>query len=226
MERLTKLLVSAALLAPLPALAAAAEHGPMGHLALYATQTSLEIPALGNYDEDEVGFGVKGWMAFGVPFVHFEYQTATLGDDVTAPEIEVEQLRIGGGAALKASDAVMFIGKAEYISQGYATTFPSDFDLDGFGVHAGAMFMPAPALHLGASIGYLMLTGGDPAGPTGSQGDTDGIEINLGAGFNFTKQFGAFIDYRTFMGAFDAPAPDDEWTLTDIRIGGTFSWGM
>lgn len=220
MHRLAKLSLCALLLSPGAAMAAGQQ--PMGSVAVFATNTSLEVPA-GTYDEDGTGFGVKGWMGFGVPFGHFEYQSTTVGDNPTPGEVDMDQWRIGGGTAIPASEPVLLLGKVEYVNLGLDDGSGSDLDLDGFGVHAGAMFIPGPAMHVGASVGYLMLSG-DSAG----FGDTDGIEFNVGAGFNFTKQWGAFIDYRTFMGSFDAAGPgvDDELTVTDVRVGGTFSWGM
>jgi hypothetical protein len=216
MERMTQVLLGAVL--AVPAVAMAGTGDPMGAVGVYLTNTSLEVPA-STFDEDGTGFGVKGYMAFGVPFVHFEYQSVTVGDG--ANEVDEDQFRIGGGAAFKVSEPFMLIGKAEYIDFGIDDGSGASNDLDGFGLHGGAMFIPGPAMQVGATLGFLQLSGEDAG-----FGDTDGLELNVGAGFHFTKQFGAFIDYRTFMGSWEAPpAADDELTASDIRLGGTFSWG-
>lgn len=218
MERISKVLLCAVL--AIPAVAVAGAGDPMGKIGVYVTNTSLEVPA-STYDEDGLGFGFKGFFAFGVPFVHFEYQSVTVGDNPTPGEVDEDQLRLGGGAAFRVSDPVMLIGKAEYIDFGIDDGSGSSNDLDGFGLHGGAMFIPGPAMHVGATLGFLQLSGEDAG-----FGDTDGLELNVGAGFNFTKQFGAFIDYRTFLGSWEAPpGSDDELTASDIRVGGTFSWG-
>jgi hypothetical protein len=213
MERLSRVLAGVVLCVPLVVTAA---DQPGGMVGVYATNTTVEVPGFG-FDGDGTGFGVRGWFSFGVPFAHFEYQTVTVEDDSSGPgaEVDVDQLRVGGGAGFKASDAVTFMAKAEYIDMG-------DVELDGFGVHGGAHFMATPALHFGASLGYLMLSGDDV-----SSTDTDGLEINLGAGFMFTKMVGAFLDYRTFMGAFDnaGPGVDDELTISDIRAGVVLAFG-
>lgn len=216
--RIAKLLLGAVV--GIPTVALAGQGDPMGRIGLYVTNTSIET-ASSSYDEDGMGFGLKGLFAFGVPFVHVEYQSVTVGDSPRF-EVDEDQFRVGGGAAFKVSDPFMLVGKAEYIDLGLDDGTAASHDLDGFGVHGGAMFIPGPAMHVGATLGFLMLSGDSNTG----FGDTDGLELNVGAGFNFTQQFGALIDYRIFRGNWDAPAgTDDELTFTDIRLGGTFSWG-
>lgn len=227
MSRLSKLLLVTVLMAPMAAMAAAME--PMGSVAVYATKTSVEVP-VGDYDEKGTGFGVKGWVAFGIPFAHFEYQsTSGLGDDNSffPGKLKVKQLRLGGGAALPVSEEVLLLGKLEYVKMDFDNNVNADLNEKGFGVHAGVMYMPVPALHFGATVGYLKLAGGDPNG--NSLGDMKGLEYNLGAGYNFTKQWGAFVDYRKFDGKFDktavGPGQSNKWDVSDIRVGGTFNWG-
>jgi hypothetical protein len=192
-------MASALLAAPL---AATAADGPTGRVIAYATRTTLTVR---NFDEDGTGFGVRGWVRFGVPFVTFEYQSTTVGDDPA--EVDVDSLRLGGGAAFDAEPFVVF-GRAELVD------FGSDTDEDGFGIHGGAFFIPGPAMYVAGSLGYLSLN------------DTDGLELNVGAGFNFTKQWGASIDYRTYLGSIDnaGPGPDD-FEVEDVRIGASFSFG-
>lgn len=217
MERTGRLLVAALL--SVPTTAFAAQGDPMGSVGVFVTNTSIEQPP---FDEDGMGFGVKGWVGFGAPFASFEYQSVSVGDSPN--EVDEDQFRVGGGAAFPVSEPVLLLGKAEFIKVGLDSSGGSE-DVDGFGLHGGAIFMPGPAMHLWGTLGWLMLSGDDPG--SGGLGDVDGFELDLGAGFNFTPQFGAFIEYRTFMGSLDAASgANDELNLSDLRVGGAFSWGM
>lgn len=202
MKRIQALSLCAVLLAPLGAVAAPQQ--PMGSVGVYGTRTEGEI---GGFKDDGLGFGIRGWTGFGVPFVHGEYQTATVGDG--ANEVDIESLRIGGGAALPVNDRFLALGKLEYVDLG------SDLDEDGFGLHGGGMFMFTPALHFFGSLGYLSLS------------DTDGLELNAGAALHFNKQFGVFADVRRYMADVDnAPPGLDELEVTDLRVGGMLTWGL
>ena len=208
MARLHRLLLCASLLSPLAAPAAAPQGTPMGQVDLYATQSTLD---LGVTDDTGTGFGVKGWVGFGIPFVHFEYQRTPL--DFSGFSMDLESLRLGGGAAFKVAEPFMVFGKAEYVDFGADSGLGIGGREDGFGVHAGGIFLPGPAMDLAASLGYLSLN------------NTDGFEWNARAGFHFTRNWGAFIDYRDYLGKDDRRSPDD-YNVQDIRAGATFSFGM
>ena len=189
MKSLSILVLAAALAAP----AASAAEMPKGSIAGYITMTELDLGSFGN--DDGTGFGVRGWGSVNGPFfVHGEYQTTTLDDS----DIDVSQLRLGGGLVGELGPGSMWIGKAEYITTG------SDLDQSGFGIHGGAMFSASPQLHLMGTLGYLVTD------------DTDGLEFNVGGSFSFTREFSAVIDYRSYMGSVD---PSGDFDLTDLRFG-------
>lgn len=200
MHRLYKVLLCAFLLAPL---AATAAQQPSGGVSAYLTRTDVDISNIPT--DDGIGPGVRAWIGFGVPFAYFEYQTVAI--DVGPNEIDVDNLRLGGGAGFKVSDPVHVFGKLEYVDLG------SDLDEDGFGLHGGVMYSISPKLEVFGSLGYLML------------GDSDGPEINGGAMFHLTKQLGFWADIRNYMGSHDQLAPDD-FEIVDFRAGASFNWGM
>jgi hypothetical protein len=224
MKRWTGLVAGAVVLASPMAAMAGNDMAGMGSVSLYATQQELEIPALGPTDDD-IGFGLKGWYSFGLPFVHFEYQQAKPGDNKDTYEIDMQQFRLGGGAAFALNPQFLALGKAEYVSLANDITLidGEDTDVAGYGLHVGGIWMPTPQLHVGLTLGFLDLGGDD----TDGLGDVDGLEYNLGVGYDFTKEWGAFLDYRKFDGEFevDAGGGSQDWTMTDLRFGGTFSFG-
>lgn len=200
-------LLCASLLSPFAAHAAPPPGTPMGQVDVYATQSRLD---LGFANDDNTGMGVKGWVGFGIPFVHFEYQSTSLDFGGPGGSVDLQSFRIGGGGAFKVADPFMVFGKAEYVD------FGNDVDENGFGIHAGGIFLPGPAMDLAASIGYLSLN------------RTDGFEYNVRAGFHFTPNWGAFVDYRDYLGKDDSRGPGvpDDFEVQDIRGGVTFSFGM
>lgn len=188
--------ITAAAAALLAAPLAFAGDMPAGQLIGHLTMTSAEIEdtGFGDFDDDGTGFGVRGWGTVAPNwFVHGEYQTVTTDDF----DIDVDQFRIGGGYAM---DVWMF--KAEYIDTG------SDLDQAGFGVHGG-MHTMAQNVGFFGTVGYI------------TTDDSDGIELNAGVTFNFNKQFGAVVDYRTYLGSLD---PDGDLTLSDLRFGVAYNF--
>lgn len=224
MKHLSKLLVGAALMvSSVSAIAASSMDQPMGAVDVYATNEKLNVPGAGptGFDQSKLGYGLKGWVAFGMPFVHFEYQAASPKDDATATEAKIKQLRLGGGVTAPIADGVLALGKLEYAKIDLGFTGCS-CDLKGPGIHAGAVFMPQPMLHFIATVGYLKLTGDSTSGP----GDVKGLEYNIGGGFNFTKELGVFVDYRMFNGKADPNnLSPDTVKVSDIRFGGTVNFG-
>lgn len=191
------LVVAAGLFAAAPVFAA-----PMGELSIYAANVSLDIEGAG--DDDGTGFGANGWVALNGPvFLHGEYQTVELDDF----GVDIESLRLGGGLYHAASKQLGFLGKVEFVDLG------SDVDEDGFGIHGGAVMHASEMLGLFGTLGYLSLN------------DSDGFEINLGAGLKFTKQIGAFIDYRTFLAEDDSGGTTTDVDVAEIRGGISFLFG-
>jgi len=164
---------------------------PKGSVSGYLTMTDVDV---GGFTDDGTGIGIRGWAQIsGMFFAHGEFQTSSLDNS------DVDQLRVGGGVIGSINPSAMWLAKAEFISIG------NDFsDQSGIGVHGGAMFMPAPAVDLFGTVGYL------------TTDDTDGIEINVGGGYAFSRMLGGFIDYRTYMGSVD---PNGDFEVSDIHVG-------
>lgn len=174
--------------------------GPSGQVAAYGTMSEAELSS-GPFSmsDDGNGFGLKGWFSpfdVGV-FLNAEYQTTALDN------ADLESLRAGGGYYHPLAKTTGLFGYAEYVD------FGSDFDENGFGLHAGVHHQFAPMFGVEGQLGYLMLD------------DTDGLEAGVEAQFNFTKMFGVFAGFRTYMGSAD----DFDLDVTDIRAGGVLTLG-
>lgn len=203
MHRLYRVLLCASLLAPMAATAAAQQ--PSGGVSAYLSRTDIDFSDART--DDGVGPGVRAWVNFGMPFAYFEYQTVPV--DIGPVEVDVDSLRLGGGAGFKVSDPLHVFGKLEYVS----IDVEAPDKEDGIGLHGGVMYSISPKLEVFGSLGYLMLN------------HSDGPEINGGAMFHFTKQLGVWADIRNYMGSHDQLTPDD-FEIVDFRVGGAFSWGM
>jgi hypothetical protein len=174
-----------------------------GQIAAFMSKVDVDDEVAGQ--DDGTGFGVRGQFGFGGPFAHFEYQAVTLDDS----DLDVNELRIGGGMSGELNKQFQVFGKAEYVDLG------SDIELDGFGVHGGVRMLPTPQVQLAASVGYLMLGG--------ELDDVSGLELDLNATFKFNRQFGGFFGYRTWMGSFDDAGTDFE--VSDLRVGAVMFLG-
>jgi len=194
------LVVGAVALGLLAGPATAAETGA---IAGFLSKVEVDDEVLGK--DDGTGFGARGWFGFGGPFAHFEYQTVTLDDS----DIDVNELRLGGGLSGEINRQFEVFGKAEYLD------FGSDLELDGFGVHGGVKLAASPQVQIMASVGYLMLSG--------DADDATGLEFDLNALFKFTRQFGGFFGYRSWMGSLDDSNTDLD--VSDLRVGGVFFLG-
>lgn len=200
MKATTPLLLLTALALPT---AAFANEG--GHVdAYYIPTTNLEfgVPGGGSADDNGDGFGVKGFVPFGRTqsfFLNGEYQSSSYDDF----DVDVDQLRLGGGWQTPiATGTLGFYGE-------YAKLSIDDEDADGFGVHARMAFPVLPNAQIYGQVGYLSLED--------DNNDTaDGLEFLVGASYDFTRNIGAFIDYRHT----DLEDDDDyKYKLGDVRVG-------
>ncbi len=163
----------------------AAGQMPMGMIAGHVTMLDADF-------DDGTGFGIRGWgKVADNAFVHGEYSMVGL-ETPGGIDVDVNELRFGGGIIGALQQNAMWFGKLEYIDLG------SDFaDGDGFGVHGGAMFPMAPALGLFGSVGFIKFD------------DDDGLEFNIGGHYAFTKEVSGILDYRAYSGDAD---------LTELRF--------
>lgn len=151
-----------------------------------------------NGGADGLGLGVKGWLALSREFfLSGELQQAEL--DRGPFDFDVRQLRLGGGYSTPVNRQVTAFARAEFIDIG------ADADADGFGLHGGINAMVAPDLGVYGSLGLLEL-------------DDDGLELLVGGEYAFSREFSAFVEYRSFDG--------DELELSDLRAGGTYHFGL
>jgi hypothetical protein len=175
MKKLHAVAVAALLATPV---AFAAEQ-PIGAVAGHVTMFDADF-------DDAAGFGIRGWMSVGEGggFVHGEYSLVGLENPGTGADVDVNELRMGGGMMGSLQQNAKWLAKLEYID------FGSDLDSDGFGLHGGAMFEPAANLGLFGTVGFIDV------------GDDDGLEFNIGGKFSFTRDLAGIIDYRSFSGDF------------------------
>lgn len=180
MKKLVAVAVAALLATPV---AFAAEQ-PIGGIAGHVTMLDADF-------DDGTGFGIRGWMNVGEGggFVHGEY--SMVGLEFAGVDVDVNELRMGGGMMGSLQQNAKWVAKLEYIDLG------SDFDADGFGVHGGAMFDAAQNLGVFGTVGFVDL------------GDDDGLEFNIGGKFSFTRDLAGILDYRAFSGDGD---------LTELRF--------
>ena len=218
MDATKKLLLLAALV--LPASAFANEGGHVD--GYYIPSSTLNI----DYDDFDVdgsidgdGFGVKGMVPFGQSqsfFLTGEYQSVSQDGNISGFDIDndMDQLRLGGGWQVPLSTGTGAI-YAEYVDIKQDQKIEGDKiegDADGFGVHARLAFPIANTVNVYGQVGYLALEGDQNT-------DVTGFEFLVGASVDFTRNLGAFIDYRHTELTLDYDGPNEDDTLQDLRVG-------
>ena len=196
-----KLLMLAALAAPLavPAIAQANEQGHVD--AYYIPSSNLDIDGVG--DDDGDGFGVKGMVPLGSNFfLNGEYQSVTLDDS----DWDIDQLRLGGGWQTPLATGTFAVYGE------YANIDLDGSKADGLGVHGRLSFPIAPAVNIYGQVGYLWLEDDDNY-------DIDGLEFLIGASVDFTPNIGAFLDFRQSNLSADTGFGDQDFTFQDVRVG-------
>lgn len=193
MKKLMVLAVAALIGAP----QAFAAEGPMGEVSAYLVNSQLDVEGAG--EDHGLGFGIGGWLSVTGPFFgHLEYQTVDLDN------ADLESLRLGGGIYHQLNPQFAVLGKAEFVDLG------SDVDEDGFGLHGGLLFSPTQQITVVGTVGHLSLN------------ETEGAEINLGAGYRFTKEWGAFVDWREYLGSANSSR---NFEISELRGGVSFMFG-
>lgn len=164
---------------------------PKGQIAGHLTMMDVGF-------DDGIGFGVRGWGSINGPiFLHGEYTTVSLDF------ADIDVLRLGGGMVGDMQKGLMWLGKAEYIA------FGQDADEAGFGFHGGLMFSATPELGLFGTLGYLITD------------NTDGLELNFGASYAFSRELSGIVDYRTYMGSVD---PAGDFDVDELRFAVAYNF--
>ena len=173
---------------------------PAGMIAGHLTSSKFDVE--NRVTDDGVGYGFHGWSTVDGPWlVHGEYQTTPLsrGRDLVS-------LRLGAGLTGELFWTAKWLLKAEYVD------FGADVNEDGFGYHGGVTVAPVPRVGLFATFGKLDLN------------DTDGYELNAGGHFAINRDFAAVLDYRHYMGEYQALGFTGDFDVTDIRLGVAYTF--
>lgn len=198
MKATKKLLLLAALV--LPTSAFANEGGHVDGYYIPSSKLDVDIGGGLSDDDDGDGFGVKGFVPFGRSqnfFLEGEYQQTSYDDF----DVDLDQLRLGAGWQIPLSTGTLGI-YGEYVD---IKIDDVDVDADGFGVHGRLAFPVADGVQIYGQVGYLSLD---------DHGSYDGLEFLVGASVDFSRNVGAFIDYRhTELDG------DVDYELGDVRVG-------
>lgn len=171
----------------------------------YTVDSKLD---LGIADDSGDGYGLRVHAPIGdAAFIAAEYQTANLDDS----DIDIDQIRVGLGYMF-GEPQLRFGGVAEYIHL-KLDAGGVDVKPDGYGLHGRVEYAPLPAATLYGQLGYVHVS---------DHGTVDGFEWQIGAAYNFTPMFGAFVDYRS------SDLEDDDgadFKLSDVRLGVRWNFG-
>jgi hypothetical protein len=193
-KKLTLGVCAAALSLPAMTSAAAAA----GQVVAYATNPTIDSG--GTRGNSGTGFGARGWAMLNPSwFLHGEYQSTDMSDT----NAKLDSLRLGGGFIGALGGETKWLAKGEYVD------FGSDLDQSGFGVHGGIILAAESPLSYFGTLGYL------------NTDDTDGLELDAGAHYAFTRCWGVVLDYRNYMGRVD---PSGGFDVSEFRLGGTFTF--
>lgn len=176
---------------------AQAGEGPTAGISGYITSEELDV---GGTSLDGLGFGISGWAALTKNFfIGGEYQQATVEEG--SFEVDVDQLRLGGGIWHSLDEKISIFGRAELIQ----IDIEGAGDGDGWGIHGGVHANVAPQLFVYGSLGLLDVE------------DDDGLEFLFGGEYVFSPTFGGFVEFRSFGG--------DLVDLSDLRAGLNWYFG-
>jgi opacity protein-like surface antigen len=203
-----KLLMLAALAAPLLPMMAHAEQGHIDAYYIPSSTIEIDVEDVGSEDVDGDGFGVKGMIPLGAAqnlFITGEYQSSKFDGENGNADFDVDQLRGGFGFM-----APMGTGSLGVYGE-YANIDLDGSEADGVGVHGRLVFPIGPAVNLYGQVGYLWLE-------DDSNNDVDGLEFLVGGSVDFTPNIGAFIDFR--QSNLNVNDQDDvDFTFQDVRLG-------
>lgn len=179
-----------------------------GHGNLYyipSANLDVEVPGLGDFDDDGDGFGGNLFLPFGVTkniVLTGEYQTSSYDEF----DFDYDQYRVGLGWQ-GAAQTLSFGVFGEYIGAQL-----DDEDADGFGIQGRLSAPVSDKARLYGQIGYLMLEDDFE--------ELEGFEYLFGGSFDLTPRFGLFADLRTT--ALEGSDSEIEYEFQDFRIGGRF----
>ncbi|MDB5968575.1 MAG: porin family protein [Hydrocarboniphaga sp.] len=198
-----KLLLSAVLVLPTTVFANEAAHVD----GYYIPSSTWEVDGgSDDGDSDGDGFGVKAWVPFGRTqnfFLEGEYQSTSIDSYNDFSSFDIDQLRLGGGwqVPLATGSGALY---GEYVS------LDQDGDkATGFGAHGRLAFPIARNVQIYGQAGYLWLQADNNL-------DLDGPEFLIGGSVDFSRNIGAFIDYR-----YTSLEDNDniKYNVGDLRLG-------
>lgn len=197
-----------------PSLAFAAAPAYLDGYYTVDSKLKLDVPGASEDDNGD-GFGLRVHAPIGdAAFIAAEYQTATIDNFAGAGfDIDVDQIRAGLGYMF-GEPQLRFGGVAEYVHLKLDAGGGDDLKPDGYGLHGRVEFAPISAATLYAQLGYVHVS---------DHGTADGFEWQIGAAYNFTSMFGAFVDYRSTK--LDDSGDDVKYTLSDVRLGLRWNFG-
>ncbi|NKF21973.1 outer membrane protein [Solimonas marina] len=200
---------SIAALAFAPGIALAAQPGFVDGYYIADSKLKLDVPGYGSGHDSGDGFGARLMAPIGkLAFVSAEYQSSNLDDS----DIDIDQIRAGLGFMV--GDQLRYGALAEYIHFKLDAGGGDSSTPDGYGLHGRLEYAPVPAATLYGQIGYVHLS---------DHGAADGVEWLVGAAYNFTPAFGAFVDYRST----DIEDNDNvDYTFEDLRLGLRWNFGV
>ncbi|HEY9546973.1 MAG TPA: outer membrane beta-barrel protein [Solimonas sp.] len=181
----------------------------------YIADSKLKLEGSGaSADDNGDGFGLRVRAPIGdAVFVVAEYQTATVDNFAGGGfDVDIDQIRAGLGYMF-GEPQLRFGGVAEYVHLKLDAGGGDDLKPDGYGLHGRVEFAPISAATLYTQLGYVHVS---------DHGTADGFEWQIGAAYNFTPMFGAFVDYR----ATDLDADDVDYKLNDVRLGLRWNFGV
>lgn len=198
-----------------PSLAFAATPAYLDGFYTVDSKLKLEVPGA-SADDNGDGFGLRVRAPIGeAAFVAAEYQTASI-DNFSGGgfDVDIDQIRAGLGYMF-GEPQLRFGGVVEYVHLKLDAGGGDDSTPDGYGLHGRAEFSPLPAATLYTQLGYVHVS---------DHGTADGFEWQIGAAYNFTPMFGAFVDYRSTD--LDDSGDDVEYKLDDVRLGLRWNFGV
>lgn len=221
MERPIRALTCALLLCPLAAHAGHEDgsgstldlfYVPSATLDLRTGPESPDLSGAERTDEPGDGYGVRTLYRVGEKFAATaEYGSATFDLEGEDNDIDITDLRIGGGVVALTSGGTLGGFFVQY------DKMESDQvgDFDGYSLHGRLVGNPMTRVQLYGDVGMLRMESDDD--------EHEGFEFTIGASLNFMHNAGIFIDFRQLR----LESEDIDYTVQrrDARAGLRVTFG-